>query len=122
MTEPAAEGRAAYMLDQLYILNPWIAYGLGAAIVLAAAEIGRLIGISWQHRHPEIMATDISMLVGAAPRAALADDRVYLFDGAEPIRCPVERGRGRGQCHRHGRAARAYAVRATCQRGEKTAP
>jgi hypothetical protein len=54
------------VLDQLFILNSWVAYGLAAAIVLAAAEFGRLIGMSWRRRHPEAMSADISTLVGGA--------------------------------------------------------
>jgi hypothetical protein len=53
------------MLDQLY-LNPWFAYGLAAAIILAAAEFGHLLGVSWRRRHPDDTLPDISTLVSAA--------------------------------------------------------
>jgi hypothetical protein len=55
-----AEGR------QRNMLNPWVVYGLGATIILAVAELGRLIGISWRHRHPEAKPSDLATLVGAA--------------------------------------------------------
>lgn len=54
------------MLDKLYTLHPWAAYGLSAAIVLAAAELGRLIGVSWGREHCDAMSSNIPILVGAA--------------------------------------------------------
>ncbi len=54
------------LMDQLYTLNPWLAYGLATAIILAAAEFGHQIGVSWRHRHPEATSPDITTLVSAA--------------------------------------------------------
>jgi hypothetical protein len=54
------------MLDQLFNLNLWFAYGLGVAIVVAAAEVGRLIGTAWGRRRPEAKSAALSTLVGAA--------------------------------------------------------
>jgi len=54
------------VLDRLYILNPWAAYALSIAVVLAAAEFGRLIGVVWGRRHPPPMSSNIAILVGAA--------------------------------------------------------
>ncbi len=54
------------MLDRLYILSPWAAYGLSMAAMLAAAELGRLIGVWWDHRHHEAMSANIPIFVGAA--------------------------------------------------------
>jgi hypothetical protein len=53
------------VLDKLYTLHPWTAYGLSAAIVLAAAELGRLIGVSWGREHRDAMSSNIPILVGA---------------------------------------------------------
>jgi hypothetical protein len=53
------------MLDQLY-LYPWLAYGLAVAIILAAAELGHLIGVGRRRGHPEDISADISTLVSAA--------------------------------------------------------
>lgn len=54
------------MLDQLFGLNPWIAYGFGIVIVLAAAEFGGLIGIAWRRKHPEPISPVLFTLVGAS--------------------------------------------------------
>jgi hypothetical protein len=54
------------MLDQLYTLNPWLAYGLSTAIVLAAAEFGHLIGKLWRRRHGEAAESPLLTLEGAA--------------------------------------------------------
>ena len=54
------------MLDQLYNFNPWAAYAFSIAVVLAAAELGRLIGGWWGGHHPEANSPNIQILVGAA--------------------------------------------------------
>jgi hypothetical protein len=54
------------VLDRLYILSPWAAYGLSIAAMLAAAEFGRSIGVWWDRRHHEALSANISILVGAA--------------------------------------------------------
>lgn len=54
------------MLDQLFSVNPWVAYGLSTAVVLAAAELGHLLGVIWQRRHRETVAPDLLTLEGAA--------------------------------------------------------
>ena len=54
------------MLDKLYIQNPWAAYGVGVVVVIAAAELGRSIGISWGRRQPQALSPDLTTLVGSA--------------------------------------------------------
>ena len=53
------------MLDRLYILDPWVAYALSIAVILAAAELGRLIGLRWDRRHHEAVSPNLPILVGA---------------------------------------------------------
>jgi hypothetical protein len=50
------------MLDWLYALDPAAPYLLGAVLVVAAAELGRWLGVRWRRRHAASSSTDVSML------------------------------------------------------------
>jgi hypothetical protein len=54
------------MLNQAHAVSPWLSYGLCTAIVLVAAEFGRLIGNFSRRRHPEPIAPHLLTLEGAA--------------------------------------------------------
>lgn len=53
------------MLDQLYTLSPWAAYGMGAVLMLVAAQVGHRVGRSWRRRNPEERPLDLLTLEGA---------------------------------------------------------
>ena len=38
------------MLAKLYAVNPWVAYGVPLLAILAAAELGRFVGVA-RRRH-----------------------------------------------------------------------
>lgn len=53
------------MIDELSISTPWIAYGLGILILLAAAQIGRFIGRLWSQTNPKDISPHLLTLEGA---------------------------------------------------------
>ncbi len=53
------------MMDQLFVISPWIGYGLSLVIVLIAAQVGYLIGQSWRREHPSESRSDLLTLEGA---------------------------------------------------------
>lgn len=53
------------MMGELFILSPWIVYGLGIVILLGAAQIGLLIGRSWSQKNPRDRSPNLLTLEGA---------------------------------------------------------
>jgi hypothetical protein len=49
------------MLAKLYAVNPWVAYGVSTLAILAAAELGRLVGVS-RIRRAGSMSAEITTL------------------------------------------------------------
>ena len=50
------------MLAKLYAVNPWVAYGVPMLAILAAAELGRIVGVARRRRRGASMSAEITTL------------------------------------------------------------
>ena len=50
------------MLAKLYAVNPWVAYGVPMLAILAAAELGRFVGVARRRHHGASMSAEITTL------------------------------------------------------------
>ena len=54
------------MLIQYYQINFWVRYAVAVLIVVAAAEFGRWLGLSWRQRRSDALTAELLTLEGAA--------------------------------------------------------
>ena len=54
------------MLIQCYQINFWVRYAAAVLIVVAAAEFGRWLGLSWRRRRSDALTAELLTLEGAA--------------------------------------------------------
>jgi hypothetical protein len=50
------------MLAKLYAVNPWVAYGVPTLAILAAAELGRFVGVARRRHRGASMSAEITTL------------------------------------------------------------
>ena len=50
------------MLAKLYAVNPWVAYGVPLLAILAAAEVGRFVGVARRRHRGASMSAEITTL------------------------------------------------------------
>ena len=50
------------MLAKLYAVNPWVAYGVPMLAILAAAELGRFVGVARRRHRGASMSAEITTL------------------------------------------------------------